>query len=146
MRKSEGTRTPDPEQVLGYLLARASDHVGRRWDAALRGHDINPRQFSVLAWLAFAPGLSSAELARRVMITPQSMSEMLATLESLGLVVRTSESTPGKAIALEITALGRRLLDKAMPLVHQANEGSFGHLSSRERQTFRTLLLKILAT
>ena len=63
----------DPDAQLGYVLVRAADQVSRPWHAALRAHGINPRQFSVLAWLARDPGLSQGELARRVMVTPQNV-------------------------------------------------------------------------
>ena len=63
----------DPDAQLGYLVACVAHDVSRAWYAALRRHRINPRQFSVLASLAREPTLSQAGLARRVMITPQSM-------------------------------------------------------------------------
>ena len=67
----------DPDAQLGYVLVRCAEKMARAWHEALREHGVNPRQFSMLALLAHDPGLSQAELARRVMVTPQSMSESL---------------------------------------------------------------------
>lgn len=134
----------DPDQQLGYLLVRAADQVARPWQAALKSARINPRQFSMLASLARDPGMSQAELARRVMITPQSVSESLARLVDAGLVARTDES-PGRSAALELTASGRRLLARAYPIVERSNQESFAALSERERSELGRILSKLLA-
>lgn len=134
----------DPDAQLGYMLVRAADQVSRPWHAALRAHGINPRQFSVLAWLARDPGLSQGELARRVMVTPQSMSESLAALLQSGYVDR-DEPGPGRAAQLRLSAAGRRLLARAYPVIEATNRDSFAALSPAERSDLARLLHKLLA-
>ncbi len=134
---------PLPEQQLGYLLVRVSDRVRKQWESRLRGRSINPRQFSALAWLDADPGINANELARRLMVTPQSMSESLAALVDAGLVARAEEPQPGRSIALELTPKGRQLLASAYPLVVASNEESFAALSEREREVLTKLLRKL---
>lgn len=134
----------DPESQLGYLLVRAADHVSRPWATALRAHGINPRQFSMLAWLAQAPGLSQAELARRVMVTPQSMSESLTALMDAGWIARRALER-GHAAELQLTPQGRRLLTKAYPVVLATNRESFAGLTSAERAELARLLHKLIS-
>ena len=45
-------------------------------DRALRDIDITPTQFYALAHIAQSPGLSSAELARGLMTTPQAVATL----------------------------------------------------------------------
>jgi len=133
----------DPDRQLGYLLARAADQAGRLWLARLKSRNINPRQFSMLAWLAKDPGLSQGALARLVMITPQSASESLKALVDAGLVAR-GEVAPGRPARLHLTASGRSLLTKAYPLVERANQESFAALTASERTHLGALLRKLL--
>jgi DNA-binding MarR family transcriptional regulator len=142
-RRREGRRLR-PRTVVGYLLARAAHAVGREWEEALRSHNINPRQFSVLSLLDDDPGLSSAQLARLVLVTPQSMSESLAALLEAGLVVRRTEPSPGRSIALDLSPAGRRLLELAYPLVSTVEAESFRVLTDREKAQLGSLLRKLL--
>ena len=137
------TERPLPEQQLGYLFVRLADRVRKQWEARLRGRSINPRQFSVLAWLDARPGLNANELARRVMVTPQSMSESLLALVDAGLVARAEAPKPGKSIALGLTSKGKQILASAYPLVAESNEESFAVLSPSERKTLAKLLWKL---
>ncbi|MCF7548560.1 MarR family winged helix-turn-helix transcriptional regulator [Pseudonocardia sp. WMMC193] len=133
----------DPDGQLGYLMVRAADHVARPWQAALREHGINPRQFSTLALLAREPDMSQGELARRVLVTPQSMSESLRGLVASGLISR-DDGGPGKAAVLRLTDKGRGLLSRAYPVVTAAGDVPFEHLTAAERATLAALLKKVL--
>ncbi|MEY2934994.1 MAG: hypothetical protein RL033_5743 [Pseudomonadota bacterium] len=136
-------KTLDPEEQLGYLVARVADRNSRGWLTALRQHDISPRQFSVLAHVVREPGLTQAELARRTMVTPQSMSELIATLLDAGLLSREAIQ-PGRQAELEVTGLGKALLRKAYPVVEATNRESFAALTGAERQLLGELLRKLL--
>jgi len=133
----------DPDEQLGYLLVRAADQASRRWHAALRAHGVNPRQFSVLAMLARDPGLSQAELARRVLVTPQSMSESLAGLVRAGLIAR-EPPEPGLPAQVSLTEAGRDLLAAAYPVIGSVDRATFAALTGRERDDLRRLLRKLI--
>jgi DNA-binding MarR family transcriptional regulator len=135
----------DPDEQLGYLVVRVADQVSRAWFAALRRHAINPRQFSTLALLLREPTLSQAELARRVMVTPQSMSDSIAALIDAGLLRRRALE-PGRAAKLEVTAQGKTLLNRATPVVETTNQQSFAALTSKERDQLGMLLRKLLSS
>jgi DNA-binding MarR family transcriptional regulator len=136
-------QTLDPEQQLGYLMVRVADRISKTWHAALRRHAINPRQFSTLALLVRDPTLSQAELARRVLVTPQSMSDSLANLIDAGLLERGAFQA-GRAAQLEVSAQGKALLRKAYPIVAEADRVSFAPLSDKEQTLLSQLLTKQL--
>jgi DNA-binding MarR family transcriptional regulator len=133
----------DPDAQLGYLVVRVADRMSRSWYAALRAHGINPRQFSVLGLLARDPDLSQAELARRVLVTPQSMSESLTGLLRAGLVER-DEAGSGQAARVRLTGAGRELLGRAYPVVRSLEGDNFGALTADERADLGRLLRKLL--
>lgn len=134
-----------PESQLGYQLVRAAEVVSRPWLEGLRAFGINPRQFSVLALIAATPELSQAELARRAAITPQSMGELLARLESSGVVARPALHR-GKAGSVQITDEGRALLARAYPEVERLGASSVAALGPEQQRTLAELLDILITT
>lgn len=61
-----------PENHLAYLVARVHHRLQQSVDRALHTVDITPTQFYALAHIAQSPGLSSADLARGLLTTPQA--------------------------------------------------------------------------
>lgn len=133
----------DPDRQLGYLLALAAGQAERQWASALRAHGINPKQFAMLALLARDAEVSQGELARRVMITPQSVSESLGTLVNQGLISRAAGEL-GLPSQLQVTNAGRALLRRAYPLVEDSQREIFSALSAREQVVLGELLRKML--
>src|SRR5260370_26734119 len=75
---------------LSYLVRKAELAAYQRLDQALRGFGLTPAQYTVLAILSRGgESLSSAALARRLGVTPQSANEIVATLSMQYLVRRT---------------------------------------------------------
>lgn len=105
--------TPRPEDFVEYRLVRLADRLQQRFTAALAPHELSPRQFSVLAVLATTPGITSADLARAVLTTPQSMHTLLEQLQTRELVDRGERRGRGRAAAVRPTARGLELLAAA---------------------------------
>lgn len=103
-----------PNAFLGYTVARLAHVMQRRIDDALRSETgLTVRQFGVLAHLVDDPGLGSGQLARLVMITPQSMGALLDGLEAAGLIARDRSAARGTRMATRLTSDGHAALDAA---------------------------------
>ena len=107
----------DPDAFTALTLVRVSQAMSRVFSATLAPHDLAPHHFSVLLHLVEQPGLSQAELARRVLATPQSVGELLRTMEERGTIERTPPAGPGLPIAVYASDAGRALLDAVTPHV-----------------------------
>lgn len=107
---------PPPEEITAWLLVQAGHVVGHRFRQALADCGVTPTQFGVLLELDLHPGLGNAEIARVVMVTPQSMSDLLNSLTELDLIDRTSVGR-GRRIPTELTVAGRRLLQRCQAAV-----------------------------
>src|SRR5438067_9226765 len=74
-------RRPDmAEPRLSYLIGRLERLVRRRLATALEPAGLTLPAYTTLSVLKAQNGLSNAQLARRSLVTPQSMSEVLAFL------------------------------------------------------------------
>ena len=80
--------------------------------AALEPYGLSLPAYTALSVLRANDGLSNAQLARRSLVTPQSMSEALGLLVELGYVKRRNDPGHGRIIRTEITRSGLRALER----------------------------------
>jgi DNA-binding MarR family transcriptional regulator len=95
---------------FGYLLRQASAALRATLDRALVDLDITGPQFSALIIVGSYPSLSSAELARLSLLTPQTVNLIVRNLEARGAVTRRPHPVHGRILVLEITPQGETLL------------------------------------
>lgn len=107
-RAGEGKR--GAEGHLGYLLRQAATAHRVRMERALAGLGVTVPQFSVMTMLAAYPGASNADLARASLLTPQTLSVIVANLEKAGTLAREAHAVHGRIRTLALTPAGARLL------------------------------------
>jgi DNA-binding MarR family transcriptional regulator len=134
-----------PDDYVGWTLIQASHALGRHFEAALTPLGLTPMQFGVLVQLSLRPHLGSAELARLVLVTPQSMGELLQSLQRMGLVERDPSAGPGRRVTASVTAAGRAALHQATPIVKALNVPESLGLTIEERALLNQLLHKMRA-
>jgi DNA-binding MarR family transcriptional regulator len=106
-------RKPTPEE-LAEQLREIVDALRRRLRAELdktASRETLPYpQLSVLKRLGVDGPAATADLARAEAMTPQSMGETVAALETGGYVTRRDDSNHGRRRLVSMTALGRKVL------------------------------------
>jgi DNA-binding MarR family transcriptional regulator len=85
---------------------------------ALAAHDLSVAQFASLLMLEESPGLSVADVARKVSTARQSANEMLGGLERAGLVERRPHPTDRRSQQIFLTPAGAKRLAEAAPTVN----------------------------
>ncbi|GAA1105462.1 hypothetical protein GCM10009663_54510 [Kitasatospora arboriphila] len=128
------------DQRLGHHIKRAEQELIAAKHAALRPFKLSTPQYTVLLVLSEEPGLSGAALARRCLVTPQTMSSVLGTLEGRGLVERKPHPIHQHILEARLTRSGRTLLaraDQAAMAVEQALDAEF---DAEERERLLALL------
>ena len=136
-----------PDHLPAYVLARAGAAVDDLFARHLAAVGLRPHTFVVLVQLVRAGGepLTSAELARRLQMTPQSMSTLLHGLADAGWVERGGEVRRGQRVDVRVTAAGRDALTAATPaLAHLSRPETLG-LSAEEAGVLHALLQRVLA-
>ena len=113
--------TTRPELPL-WELVQTAHVVARRFAEVFAEAGLTPAQFGVLACLADGDDLSQADLARVVLVRPQSMGRLIGSMVELGLVERVGPGGRGRRAGLTLTAHGRRALDQARPAAYAINQ------------------------
>ncbi|WP_312015674.1 MarR family transcriptional regulator [Bradyrhizobium liaoningense] len=105
--------------------------------------EVTPPQFSVMTMLAAYPGHSNADLARLALLTPQTVTVIVANLERTGAVSRHAHAVHGRIQHLELTESGHALLRKCRALVHDLEDSLTRGLAENETQTIRRWLARV---
>lgn len=121
-----------------YLVGRLDRLLRARLGVALEPHKLTLAEYTTLSVLAARGGLSNAQLARRALITPQSMNEVLARLETRKLVRR--KAGEGRARPAELTAAGVKLLRAADWSVDAVEDAMLDGVPVRDRKRIKDLL------
>lgn len=129
-----------------WTLVQVSHVVARGFTAVFAQVGLTPTQFGVLAYLADEPGLTQAELARRVLVRPQSMGELVGSLIDRGLVARDGPAGRGRRSGIVITDAGSAVLAAALPCVRAFHSPSSLGLDATEQATLDRLLHTVLST
>lgn len=120
----------EPHLHLAQALKQAQRAVEQALDAALASLDLSVSLYGALFLLAGDSGMSTATLARRAGVKPQSAAHVVARLEELGMVSRTPHPDLGRVLRVRLTTVGRQALAKAsMVMVNaeaQLTEGMTG--------------------
>jgi DNA-binding MarR family transcriptional regulator len=126
---------------LLYLIGRVDRLVSGAISDVVRSHGLSVSQYTALSVLARRSGLSNAQLARRSLVSSQSMNEVLLALERRELVQRRAHPDHRRILQTRLTAKGRKLLSACDAEVGQVEATMLGELGSREQVELRRSLL-----
>jgi len=132
-----------PEEFVEYRLVRVAAQLERRFSAALAPTGLSPRQFSVLAVLASTPEVTSADLARAVLTTPQSMHTLLDQLQERGLVDRGQLRGRGRPAPVRLTDDGVAVLSESAARVRELERRTRDRLGETGYQQLVGLLDRV---
>lgn len=135
----------DSNDHITWLLKQASHYTRRAVNDAIRGYGVTTEQIGVLGRLADSPGLSGAELARRLLITPQASQLALTVLERRGLVERKPDANHGRIIRAYVTEEGLRVTNKCLVDALRSEKKVLEVLDAAEQETLRELLKRLTA-
>ncbi|MDB2448708.1 MarR family transcriptional regulator [bacterium] len=119
---------------IGYLIKGVQQAIRRTMDEELRPLELSTSQYSTLSMLENSPQLSNAELARACFVTPQTMLQLIKTLERQGWLERRPHPDHGRIIQTHLTDSGRALLSQAHGLVNQMEAKMLTDLSDAQQQ------------
>jgi DNA-binding MarR family transcriptional regulator len=128
---------------VGYALRRAQGVLFADFHDALAELSLRPGQFAVLTLISSNPGASQSSVSAALGIQKANFVATIADLEARGLVVRRKSVADGRSYALELTARGRRVLERAAALQEQHEARVTARLGARGREQLLDLLGKL---
>jgi DNA-binding MarR family transcriptional regulator len=138
-------RTVDVDRSIGLALKRAAVSLNAAMEEELRPLGLTVSQYACLEQLRRRPEQSSAELARAMFVTRQSMNEVLRGLQGRGLLDRPEEVDRGRARGARLTGDGAALLQRASRAVAAVEDRMLDALGTPARDRLHDDLERCIA-
>lgn len=110
---------PEPGADVGMALRQVMQSLRQNIETSLRagGIELSFVNAMVLKTLAKEPGISGAQLARRISVTAQSMNGLLKSMERLGVVMREPHPENRRTDCWYMTTIGLKQMQNAGEIV-----------------------------
>jgi DNA-binding MarR family transcriptional regulator len=132
---SDAPETLNPLATAVTDLLRSTGLLLRRLRAESNPSELTWSESMILARLDEAGGMTTADLARREAVKPQSIGASLAVLEQDGLVRRKPHPTDGRQVLFELTESGAAIRQTHTLLKRQWISAAMAKLDPVERET-----------
>ena len=128
------------DQNFGSLMPRVTLALRLAMEAELRPLRITKAQYVVLIAVEQMPSASNAALARACYVTPQTMIEIIQSLQLSGCITRRADPKHGRIIQTILTSSGREKLAAARKVAEKIEGQMLAGLNAEERQKLASLL------
>lgn len=125
------------------VLMKAARAVGRNAESSIAGLGIGLSDFAVLEVLMHKGPRPVNRIGRKVLLSSGSITAAVDRLEARGLVRRTVDPEDLRARIVQLTASGRKLIEKAFAKHELDLEETMAVLRPREREDLIRLLKKV---
>ena len=133
------------EQFLPYLLNRAGARIAAAFNAEMRQIGASLQVWRVLAALREKDGRRMGDLSETTSIEVSTLTRLVDNMEKDGLVVRRRDSGDARAIALHVTASGRRLTQRIVPIAERYEAVALAGFSAGEAEILKAALRRLYA-
>jgi len=131
------------DESLGFILNRTSVAIKKEFAKRLKPYDLTPEQWSILNRLGEEDGLTQKNLAERTYKDQPNTARMLDKLEKKKLLKRAANPEDRRGFFIFLTARGRDLRERIIPLTIKQNEDAALGLKQEEYRQLISLLGRV---
>ncbi len=132
------------DDLLPYLMNRLIARMNQNLADALRERGFTFQDWRILAVLAAHEGANLTELAEASVIPQPSVSRLIANLGRRGYVERRSVHSDSRVVRILLTAKGRAVYRKMLPLALDEYRAATKGFSATESEALRRALLRMM--
>ena len=129
----------------GYWLRRCYKTISRPLADELKRRGIAFKHYFYIRTLLEEDGISQVELSERVGMERATVTVVLDTLETHGIVTRTPHPSDRRKTNVFLTTKGRRMRSDILDSVGETNKIALAGISDTEFARFRKTLAKMIA-
>jgi DNA-binding MarR family transcriptional regulator len=133
-----------PNDRLAHLVKDATRALLRALQMRLTEHAVSLGHWTFLRILWEKDGLTQRELSEQAGVMEPTTFSAVQAMEKLGYVTRRQLAGNKKKVFIFLTAKGRQLKDRLVPLAEEVNEIAVRNIASADVATTRKTLLAVL--
>lgn len=131
------------ESYLPYLLNRAGARIATAFGEEMRPLGATLQIWRVLAALREKDGRRMGDLSQTTSIEVSTLTRLVDNMEKSGLVERRRDGADARVVALHVTAAGRRLTKRILPIARRYEQVALKGFSAQEAGLLRTALRRL---
>jgi MarR family transcriptional regulator, organic hydroperoxide resistance regulator len=142
------TATLDLGDYLPYLINRVGSIIAEQYGGeALKPHHLSIAMWRVMAALAASGSpsrsLRQIDLADLTSIDSSTLSRLVTRLVRMRLVTRSRSAKSNREVAVELSAKGKTLVVRLIPIAHQYEAAAIAGLSREELDVLKRCLRQV---
>lgn len=146
VRASRGDEVMGPlDDYLPYLVNRAGARIATSFGEKVRPLGATLQMWRVLAALREQDGRRMGDLSATTSIEVSTLTRLVDNMEKKGLVARRSDAEDARAVALHVTAAGRRLTKRILPIAERYELVALAGFSAAEAEVLKGALRRLYA-
>ena len=142
-RREDAVRAFRLDDHLFFYFSQILARRTRAINARLRPHGVDYTRWRVLAVLQEHSGATMGRLADLTSVDRTTLTRTLGLMEKAGLVVRRERKSDRRSLAISLTAKGRRMFARILPLTLVETDRAVTGFSSEEIGTLRDRLRRM---
>jgi DNA-binding MarR family transcriptional regulator len=142
-RKESAARAFRLEDHLFFHFSQILARRTRAINARLRPYGLDYSRWRALAVLQEHPGATMGELADLTSVDRTTLTRTLGLMEEAGLIVRRERKSDRRSLTISLTAKGRRMFARILPLTLAETDRALTGFSSQEIGTLRDRLKRM---
>src|SRR5580698_2043630 len=133
MAPTKQTTRLDLGDYLPYLVNRVGTVIAEQFGGeALAPHGLSIAMWRVMAVLAANGSQRQIDLADLTSIDASTLSRLVSRLVRVGLVTRTRSANSNREVAVQLSAKGRAIVDRLIPMARKYEADAIAGLSREE--------------
>ena len=133
------------DSYLPYLLNRAGARIATAFGEEVRPLGASLQEWRVLAALREKDGRRMGDLSETTSIEVSTLTRLVDNMEKKGLVARRRDNGDARVVSLFVTAAGRRLTQRILPIAERYETVALKGFEPREAEALKAALRRLYA-
>ena len=137
------------DDSAGFLLWKITALWQRKLSEVLGAFGVTQTHYAILASLRWfeeqVEPTTQAHIAEHARIDKMTLSKAIRKLEEGGLLIRAQSTSDNRAINVQFTAKGTKVIQKAIVDIEKADDDFFSSLTVRQLATYKSLTISLIS-
>lgn len=138
------------DDSAGFLLWKITALWQSKLSEVLSKFRITQTQYAILASLRWfeeqGEATTQAHVVEHAKIDKMTLSKAIRKLEEEGLVSRVPSSTDNRAVNVNFTAKGKKVIQQAVVAIEKADDDFFAGLTEQQLETYKSLTISVISS